>query len=132
MFTLSDSTVVARVAPRAEIKVSATETRELARLAVTLAVMALIFAFVGAAIVIETGDPASTAGALTMAILAGALIHARQQLMKGRSRRAVNLLVVSVLAAVLVSAPIPPPVPALAAMPIMAVAFALSFLDGRP
>ena len=38
---------------------------------------------------------------------------------------------ISVLAAVLVSAPIPPPVPALAAAPIMAVAFALSFLDGR-
>ena len=35
------------------------------------------------------------------------------------------------LAGVLVSAPIPPPVPALAAAPIMAVAFALSFLDGR-
>jgi len=39
--------------------------------------------------------------------------------------------VIAVLAGVLASAPIPPPVPALAAAPIMAVAFALSFLDGR-
>ena len=80
----------------------------------------------------ETGDPASAIGATIMGGLAITLIHARHQLLKGRPRRAVALLVISVLAAVLVSAPIPPPVPALAAAPIMAVAFALSFLDGRP
>ena len=85
----------------------------------------LIFALVGAAMVLETGDPASAAGAVIMVVLAGVLIHARRQLMNGRSRRAVMLLVASVLAAVLASAP---PVPALAAAPIMAVAFALSFL----
>ncbi|MGZ8511834.1 MAG: putative bifunctional diguanylate cyclase/phosphodiesterase [Candidatus Limnocylindria bacterium] len=130
---MSDSTPAERTAPpTTEIKLSPTEVRELGRLAVAFAVVSLLFAFVGAAMVIETGDPASTAGALIMVILAGTLVHARQQLMKGRSRRAVNLLVVSVLAAVLVSAPIPPPVPALAAAPIMAVAFALSYLDGRP
>jgi diguanylate cyclase (GGDEF)-like protein/PAS domain S-box-containing protein len=123
---------VARVPPPAEIALSATETRELARLAVAMAVVVLIFALVGVAMVIETGDPASAAGAAVMAVLAGALINARRQLMRGRSRLAVTLLVVSVLAGVLVSAPIPPPVPALAAAPIMAVAFALSFLDGRP
>ncbi len=118
---------------RAEIALSATETRELARLAVALAVVSLIFALLGVGIVLQTGDPASAAGALIMAALAGALIHARRELMRGRSRRAVTLLlVVSVLAGALVSAPIPPPVPALAALPIMAVAFALSFLDGRP
>ena len=109
-----------------------TETRELARLAVAMAVVVLIFALAGVAMVIETGDPASAAGAAVMAVLAGALINARRQLMRGRSRLAVTLLVVSVLAGVLVLAPIPPPAPALAAAPIMAVAFALSFLDGRP
>ncbi len=123
---------VARVPSPVEITLSAQETRELARLAIALAVVCLIFALVGAGIVMETGDPASAAGALTMLVLAGALIHARRQLVHGRSRRAVYLLVVSVLVAALVSAPIPPPVPALAALPIMAVAFALSFLDGRP
>ncbi len=128
---MSVSTPAAPGVPSAEIKLSATEIRELGRLAIALAVMALLFALAGVALVIETGDPASTAGALIMVLLAGTLMYARRQLMKGRSRRAVNLLVVSVLAAVLVSAPIPPPVPALAAMPIMAVAFALSFLDGR-
>ena len=116
---------------RADIALSATETRELARLAVALAVVSLTFALLGVGIVLQTGDPASAAGAVIMAALAGALIHARRELMRGRSRRAVTLLVVSVLAGALVSAPIPPPVPALAALPIMAVAFALSFLDGR-
>ena len=120
------------IALPAEIALSADETRELARLAVALALVALIFAFVGVGIVIETGDPASAAGAVIMAALAAALVNARRQLMRGRSRRAVALLVISVLAGVLISAPIPPPVPALAAAPIMAVAFALSFLDGRP
>ncbi len=97
-----------------------------------MAVVVAFFALAGAAIVIETGDPASAIGATIMGGLAITLIHARHQLLKGRPRRAVALLVISVLAAVLVSAPIPPPVPALAAAPIMAVAFALSFLDGRP
>ncbi|MEA2650660.1 MAG: hypothetical protein QOI85_381, partial [Chloroflexota bacterium] len=103
----------------------------MARLAIALAVVSLIFALFGVGIVLQTGDPASAAGAVIMAALAGALVHARRELMRGRFRRAVTLLVVSVLAGALVSAPIPPPVPALAALPIMAVAFALSFLDGR-
>lgn len=120
-----------RVALRAEHPLAAEETRELARLVVAMTVIVMAFALAGLAIVIETGDLASGAGALTMAALAIALIHARRQLLAGRSERAVMLLVVSVLAAVLVSAPIPPPVPALAAAPIMAVAFALSFLHGR-
>jgi diguanylate cyclase (GGDEF)-like protein/PAS domain S-box-containing protein len=122
---------VAGASARAEIALSATETRELARLAIALAVVSLIFALFGVGIVLQTGDPASAAGAVIMAALAGALVHARRELMRGRFRRAVTLLVVSVLAGALVSAPIPPPVPALAALPIMAVAFALSFLDGR-
>ena len=121
-----------QAAAPAELALSAEETRELARLAVAMAVVVAFFALAGAAIVIETGDPASLVGALIMSGLAVTLIHARLQLLKGRPRRAVALLVISVLAAVLVSAPIPPPVPALAAAPIMAVAFALSFLDGRP
>ena len=109
----------------------ADETRELARIAVAMAAVVLLFAISGVGMVIETGDAASAGGAIVMAVLAFALIHARRELLRGRSQRAVVLLVTSVLAAVLVSAPIPPPVPALAAAPIMAVAFALSFLDGR-
>ena len=109
----------------------ADDARELARLAVAMAAVVMVFAIAGVGMVIETHDPASAAGAVVMAALAVALIHARRQLLVGRSQRAVVLLVTSVLAAVLVSAPIPPPVPALAAAPIMAVAFALSFLDGR-
>ena len=121
----------ARVALRPEHPMAADESRELARLAVAMTAVVLAFAVAGLAMVIETGDLASAAGAVTMTALAIALIHARRQLLAGRSERAVMLLVVSVLAAVLVSAPIPPPVPALAAAPIMAVAFALSFLHGR-
>jgi diguanylate cyclase (GGDEF)-like protein/PAS domain S-box-containing protein len=107
------------------------ETRELALLTIVMTVVVTMFAITGAVIVIQTGDLASAAGAAIMLGLAVALIQARRQLMLGRSQRAVVLLVVSVLAGVLASAPIPPPVPALAAAPIMAVAFALSFLDGR-
>jgi diguanylate cyclase (GGDEF)-like protein/PAS domain S-box-containing protein len=121
-----------RIAQTAEIALSTSETRELARLAIALAIAALVFAVAGVGIVFQTGDVASAAGVVIMIMLAGALIHARRQLMKGRTRRAVILLVVSVLVGVLVSAPIPPPVPALAALPIMAVAFALSYLEGRP
>ena len=109
----------------------AEETRELARIAVAMAVVVLLFAISGFGMVMETGDTASAVGAAIMVCLALALLYARHELLRGRSRRAVVLLVTSVLAAVLVSAPIPPPVPALAAAPIMAVAFALSFLDGR-
>jgi diguanylate cyclase (GGDEF)-like protein/PAS domain S-box-containing protein len=96
-----------------------------------MVVIAMIFAVAGVLLLFETGDVASAVGGVAMAALAVALIHARRQLLAGRSQRAVMLLVISVLAGVLVSAPIPPPVPALAAAPIMAVAFALSFLHGR-
>ena len=92
----------------------ADDTRELARLAVAMAAVVMIFAIAGVGMVIETRDPASAAGAVVMAVLAVALIHARRQLLQGRSQPAVMLLVTSVLAAVLDSAPIPPPLPALA------------------
>ena len=59
------------------------------------------------------------------------LIYARRQLLLGWSQRGVVLIVISVLVAILVMAMIPPPVPALAAAPIMAVSFVLSFLHGR-
>jgi diguanylate cyclase (GGDEF)-like protein/PAS domain S-box-containing protein len=91
----------------------------------------LLFAISGVMIFIETGDMASAAGATVLAVLGLILVHARRQLLSGRSQRAVTLLVISLLAAVLVLAPIPPPTPAIAAAPIMAVAFALSFLHGR-
>jgi PAS domain S-box-containing protein len=110
---------------------TADETRELALLTIVMVVVVTMFAIAGAMMVIETGDLASAVGTAVMVGLVMALIQARRQLMLGRSQRAVVLLVVSVLAWVLVSAPIPPPVPAIAAAPIMAVAFALSFLDGR-
>lgn len=118
-------------APAPSGQLPADETRELARLAVAMAVVATVFAAAGVVMVFETGDMASAAGAAATAAIAGALIHARRQLLAGRSQRAVMLLVTAVLAGVLISAPIPPPTPALAAAPIMAVAFALSFLHGR-
>ena len=119
------------VGPSPDVFRTAEETREVGRLALGMAVVVLLFALAGAGIVVQTGDLASAAGAAVMVALAFALIQARRQLLLGRSRRAVVLLLVGVLAGVLASAPIPPPVPALAAAPIMAVAFALSFLDGR-
>ena len=115
----------------AEVTLSADDIRALGILALAMAVVVLLFALLGVGLVIETGDAASAVGAAVMLVLAAALLRARWELTRGRSRRAVTLLVVSVLAAALASAPIPPPVPALAAVPIMAVAFALSFLDGR-
>ena len=59
------------------------------------------------------------------------MLHGRRQLFRVNAGRTPLLLVAAMLIFVLVSAPIPPPVPALAAAPIMAVAFALSFLHGR-
>jgi len=106
------------------------EARELKRLAFAMIGAAVVFALAGLAIVITTGDPASAIGALVMVALAVTLTFALRQLPL-RPQRAAILLVVGMLAFVLFSAPIPPPVPALAAAPIVAVAFALSFLDGR-
>lgn len=128
---VSQAAITESAVPPAVDGLPADETRELARIVVATAVVVLLFAISGVVMVIETGDMASAAGAIVMTVLALALVHARRELLVGRSQRAVILLVTSVLAAVLVSAPIPPPVPALAAAPIMAVAFALSFLDGR-
>jgi diguanylate cyclase (GGDEF)-like protein/PAS domain S-box-containing protein len=110
---------------------SADETREIARLAVATAAAVFLFALAGIPIVLATGDLASAAAAVVQAVVVVALIYARRQVLQGRSQRGVIILVISVLAAVLAMAPLPPPVPALAAAPIMAVAFALSFLDGR-
>ena len=119
-----------RAMARARAALTTDETTELARVVIAMAAICMLFVIAGAAIVVETGDLASAAGALTMFVLACALIQARRQVVRGQSQQAVVILVVSVLVATLVSAPIPPPVPALAAVPIMAVAFALSFLDG--
>jgi diguanylate cyclase (GGDEF)-like protein/PAS domain S-box-containing protein len=108
----------------------ADDTRELARLALAMAAVVLLFAVAGVAIVLDTGDMASALGALVMVATGSMLMYARRQL-RWRPHRAAILLVVGMLAFVLVSAPIPPPVPALATAPIIAVAFALSFLRGR-
>jgi diguanylate cyclase (GGDEF)-like protein len=110
---------------------SAEETRELARLVAAMVGVMLLFSLAGVAIVLETGDPASVAGTAVMASLVVLLIQGRRQLLRGHGGRAAMLLVGIMLIFVLVSAPIPPPVPALGAAPIMAVAFALSFLHGR-
>ena len=72
-----------QAAAPAEVALSADETRELARLAVAMAVVVAFFALAGAAIVIETGDPASAIGATIMGGLAITLIHARHQLLRG-------------------------------------------------
>ena len=90
----------------------------------------LLFAASGLGIVIETRDAASAIGVLVLVALTAGMFYARRQL-RHRPQRAAMLLVTGVLVAVLSLAPIPPPTPALAAAPIMAVAFALSFLEGR-
>ncbi len=117
--------------PSVQADMSVNEIRELSRLVAAMAGVALFFAVAGAAIVLETGDVASAAGAAVMVGLAVLLLMGRRQLFRGNAGRTPLLLVSAMLIFVLVSAPIPPPVPAIAATPIMAVAFALSFLRGR-
>jgi len=107
------------------------EALEVARLAAWSAVAVFAFALASIAIVLSHGDLSSAFAAVVQFVVVGALIYARRQVLQGRSQRGVTVLVVSVLAAVLAMAPLPPPIPALAAAPIMAVAFALSYLDGR-
>jgi diguanylate cyclase (GGDEF)-like protein/PAS domain S-box-containing protein len=108
----------------------ADDNQELARLALVLTGIVLLFAVAGFAIVLDTGDTASAVGAMLMVGLAVTLLYARSQL-RPRPQRAALLLVIGTLAWVLLSAPIPPPVPALATTPILAVAFALAFMSGR-
>ena len=117
--------------PSAAAPSSADETREIARLAVVCAAVVFVFALTGIPIVLATGDLATAAATIVQAVTVAALIYARREVLQGRSQRGVIILVTCVLTAVLAMAPLPPPVPALAAAPIMAVAFALSFLDGR-
>ncbi len=125
------------VAPPTEARLAAggvpaaDEIREMSRLAVVVAVIVLVFALVSLAIVVETGDPASAAAGAVQMVIIVALVYARRQLRLGRTDRGVVLIVVSVLAACLVMAAIPPPVPALAAAPLIAVAFSLSLFHGR-
>jgi diguanylate cyclase (GGDEF)-like protein/PAS domain S-box-containing protein len=107
------------------------EALEVARLAGWSAVVVFVFALASIPIVLSTGDPASAGAGVLQLVVVAALIYARRQVLQGRSQRGVIVLVVSILAAVLAMAPLPPPIPALAAAPIMAVAFALSYLDGR-
>ena len=110
---------------------SADETRELARLVVAFIGVLILFTLAGVAIVLETGDLASAAGATVMGGLVVLLINGRRELLRGHGDRAAVLLIAGLLVGLLISAAIPPPVPALAAAPIMGVAFALSFLHGR-
>ena len=110
---------------------SADDSLELARLAAVGAGVMALFAIVGGLIAITTGDIASAAAAGLNVAAGAVLLHGRRQALQGDGRRAAVLLVGSVLVFVLVTAPIPPPVPAMAAVPIMGVAFALSFLHGR-
>jgi len=110
---------------------SAEETRELARLATAGVVVMIMFAIVGFAFVLGAGDAASGIGAAVNVAAAIALFQGRRQVLKGHGGQASILLVAVVLLGVLVLAPIPPPVPALGAAPVLAVCFALSFLHGR-
>jgi PAS domain S-box-containing protein len=121
----------AEVRMAAEDALLADETREMSRLAVAVALVVLVFALASVAIVLETGDPATGAACAVQLVIVVALVYARRQLLLGRSDRGVVLIVASTLAACLVMAAIPPPVPALAAAPIIAVAFSLSLLHGR-
>ena len=114
----------------AEAAMPADDTRELSRLALAFASITLFFAVAGFGILVATGDVASGVGGALMAGLSVTMLYARRQL-RQRPQGAALLLVGGLLLFVLMSAPIPPPVPALATAPIIAVAFALSFLSGR-
>jgi diguanylate cyclase (GGDEF)-like protein/PAS domain S-box-containing protein len=107
------------------------DTRELSRFAAVTIVVVLFFAVSGLPIFLETGDVASAIGGLVLGGLALFLIYGRRQLLRGHVGRAAIIIVLGLLAGVLASAAIPPPVPALAAVPLLGVAFALAFLHGR-
>jgi len=127
--TTTEDSPPSRVAP-VEAELPADDIRELGRLAVATIWVGLLFAASGIGIVIETRDAASAIGVVVLVGLAAGMFYARRQLQR-RPQRAAMLLVAGTLVTVLFLAPIPPPTPALAAAPIMAVAFALSFLHGR-
>jgi diguanylate cyclase (GGDEF)-like protein/PAS domain S-box-containing protein len=107
------------------------DTRELSRFTAATIAVVMTFAVAGIPLYFETGDATNIAGASVMAILSGLLFYGRRQLIRGRAGRAALVIVAGWLAAVLVAAAIPPPVPALAAAPILGVAFALAFMRGR-
>ena len=110
---------------------SVDDGRELARLAVAGAVVMTMFAIGMSLIAITTGDVPSAVGAAVIVASVVLLVQGRRQALQGSGERAAILLVVVTLALVLVLSLLPPPVPGLAAAPMMAVAFALSFLNGR-
>jgi len=117
------------ISPRGDL--SSDDTRELARFASVTIGVVLLFAVAGFPIFLETGDVASAIGGSVFAVLAVLLIYGRRQLIRGHASRAAVIIVAGLLGGVLVSAAIPPPVPALAAAPILGLAFALAFLRGR-
>jgi diguanylate cyclase (GGDEF)-like protein len=110
---------------------SSDDTRELSRFAAATIGVVAFFALSSLPIFMETGDVASAIGGGVMAALALVMIYGRRQLLRGRVGRAAGIIVAGWLGGMLASAAIPPPVPALAAAPILAVAFALAFLRGR-
>ena len=110
---------------------SSDDKRELSRFAAVTIVVVGFFALSALPIVLETGDGASAIGGSVLAVLTLVLVYGRRQLVRGRAGRAAGIIVAALFAGVLVSAVIPPPVPALAAAPILGVAFALAFLRGR-
>ncbi len=133
------STVTTVDAPRAEVSddalpkgtLAADETRDMIRLTGAMAVIVALFALLSVVLVVQAGDAASRASAVVQIAIVMALVYARRLLVIGRGQRGVALLVVATLAVCMLMASIPPPVPALAAAPILAVAFALSILHGR-
>ncbi|HTC86492.1 MAG TPA: EAL domain-containing protein [Candidatus Acidoferrum sp.] len=127
----SEPSSLATARSSATSRMAPDETREMALLARAIAIVVLVFALMSVVIAVGTGDAASAAGAITQVVIVLGLVHSRRALMAGNTQRGVAFLVLSVLAASVVLAAIPPPVPALAATPIMAVAVALSYLRGR-
>jgi len=113
-----------------EVELRVDDIRELDRLALAMVVVGLVLAVASVAIAVETRDPSSAIGAAVLVGLTVSMIHARRQLRR-RPQTAAVLLVAGFLVTILFLAPIPPPTPALAAAPIMGVALALSFLQGR-
>ena len=117
--------------PYAEVTRVTNETRDMARLTGVMAAVVFLFAVTSVVVVLQTGDRASAMSGVTQVAIVALLLYSRRQLVGGYAQRGVAVLIGTTLVACLAIATIPPPVPALAAGPILAVAFALSFLAGR-
>jgi diguanylate cyclase (GGDEF)-like protein/PAS domain S-box-containing protein len=107
------------------------EIRDMSRLTVAITAVVVVFTAMSVLVVLDSGDMPSAVLSVIEAGIVVMLLAARHMLWHDRVQRGVVLIVVATLGACVAMAIIPPPIPALAAGPIMPVAFALSFLHGR-